>query len=49
MRPDVHGGESAKGGSDPVDDDVLHGSVAAATELETGGQHGVEVASTITI
>ena len=45
VRPGVNARNSTEGGTDPVDDEELHGGVAAAAELESGGEDGVEVAA----
>ena len=45
VRPGVNARNSTEGGTDPVDDEELHGGVAAAAELEAGGEDGVEVAA----
>ena len=45
VRPGVNARNSTEGGTEPVDDEELHGGVAAAAELEAGGEDGVEVAA----
>ena len=45
MRPGVNAGNGPERGPDPVDDEELHGSVAAAAELEARGEDGVEVSA----
>ena len=45
VRPGVNAGNGPERGPDPVDDEELHGGVAAAAELEAGGEDGVEVAA----
>ena len=44
VRPGVNAGYGPQTRSDPIDNEELHGGVAAATELEAGGEDGVEVA-----
>ena len=42
VRPGVNAGNGPERGPDPVDDEELHGGVAATAELEARGEDGVE-------